>query len=401
MTSNPMRIGLYTPAWPGSNTPNGVTTAVYNLAQGLRQIGHQPIIIARTIDAPLPEGVPVSEVRPNWTLLDRIKQRLGVKDFTQAVNARAIAEACKRAQRDHGLDAVIIEETHGWAGAIQAALTAPVFVTLHGPWLLLNTLQTQGDPAADSRRIAREAHACRRVAGLMAPSKVVMSSMMSEYPDLKQRPNRIIRNSIASMASRSETPQENALLFVGRFDLTKGADILLDAFAQFADQISETKLTFVGPDNGIPQDDGSTQYIEDKLATLSQEVRDRIQVLGRQDRDSVAALRRSHPISITASRYENLNYTMLEALAAGQALISTATKGPSEVLRDDENALVVPIEDADALAQAMIRLCSDETLQDRLRQAGMEMIAEDFSPEAVAQSTVDFIHLALKDQSHS
>jgi glycosyltransferase involved in cell wall biosynthesis len=63
---------------------------------------------------------------------------------------------------------------------------------------------------------------------------------------------------------------------------------------------------------------------------------------------------------------EPFSLTLLEAMHAGIAIVSTATGGSKEVLRHDENALVVERNDADDLAAALDTLLTDEQLRRRL-----------------------------------
>lgn len=390
--SNSYRIGLFTPVWPGTHTANGITTSVYNLAMGLQEIGHQPIIVTTDTDSDPPAGIPCVRVDRTMSLFDKIKGRLGVPDYWLTLPGRQIATTFRQAHQEHALDAIIMEETHGWAGVVQKTVPVPVIVTLHGPWFTLHALQSGGrHTAADTRRERREAGALQRVAGMTAPSRAVLDATLAEIPSLAARPSVIIRNALPVTPRDNTVTNEQNILFVGRFDRLKGADTLLAAFASFAADHDGVGLTFVGPDNGIAQPDGKMLHIADALNKLPSDVAARVTYKGRLDRDSIEALRTTHAVAVMASRYENLNYTMLEAMSAGQAIVSTAVGGPAEVLRDGETALLVPRDDADAMAAAFQRLFDDDDLRHRLASAGSALLAQDFSPAAVAQQTVAFV----------
>lgn len=70
-----------------------------------------------------------------------------------------------------------------------------------------------------------------------------------------------------------------------------------------------------------------------------------------------------------ASYREGLPKSLIEAAAAGLPLITTDTSGCREVVRDDDNGLLVPVADATALAAAIARLLDDPGLRDRLGRA--------------------------------
>ena len=58
------------------------------------------------------------------------------------------------------------------------------------------------------------------------------------------------------------------------------------------------------------------------------------------------------------SLWEGLSIALLEAMAMGKAIIATPTDGTSELIRNEENGIVVPFNDVHALGQAMLRLAN-------------------------------------------
>jgi len=181
------------------------------------------------------------------------------------------------------------------------------------------------------------------------------------------------------------------VLFVGRFDRHKGGDTVLDAFSRLHAVRPGARLTFAGPDRGVRRQDGTILTMETALSTLPSAARGALTALGRQGAGEIAALRRTHPIALIASRYENLNYTMLEAMTAGQAIVSTAVGGPAEVFEHERTALLVPPDDPRAMADALLRLMDDPALARRLGQAARERLVGGFSPEVVARETIAFL----------
>ena len=73
---------------------------------------------------------------------------------------------------------------------------------------------------------------------------------------------------------------------------------------------------------------------------------------------------------VLSSRFEGMPNALLEAMMMGIACISTGYEGSGELLKDEENALTVPVGDAAALARAMERLSDDEALRKRLEEGG-------------------------------
>ena len=81
---------------------------------------------------------------------------------------------------------------------------------------------------------------------------------------------------------------------------------------------------------------------------------------------------------VLPTRLEGLGLSNLEAMASGCAVISTDTYGIKDYLESDENGLMVPTEDPDAVAKAIQRLLSNPELGAELAYAGRETVEQHF-----------------------
>jgi glycosyltransferase involved in cell wall biosynthesis len=79
---------------------------------------------------------------------------------------------------------------------------------------------------------------------------------------------------------------------------------------------------------------------------------------------------------------------VLEALAAGTPVVATAVRGIRELLTNEQDALLVPADDANGLAAAIARVVSNRELAARLAQAGRSLAAE-HSEEAMVAAFLD------------
>jgi glycosyltransferase involved in cell wall biosynthesis len=75
-------------------------------------------------------------------------------------------------------------------------------------------------------------------------------------------------------------------------------------------------------------------------------------------------------ILVYASHYDSCPRPPQEAMAAGTAVVCTATPGAMEYCRDNENCLLVPIKSPGAIAEAVERLIKDGSLRERLIKGG-------------------------------
>jgi glycosyltransferase involved in cell wall biosynthesis len=156
------------------------------------------------------------------------------------------------------------------------------------------------------------------------------------------------------------------LISVARLVHQKGCDLLLDAFARIAPKAPEWMLDIVG--------DGPLRAeLEQQAERLG--IARQVVFHGHQ-RDPFPLLYGAS-VFVLASRFEGLPNAMLEAMGCGLAVVVTdASPGPLELIRDGETGLVCPAEDAGTLAEAMTRLIEDAPLRGRLAQAAQSEAAK-------------------------
>ena len=87
---------------------------------------------------------------------------------------------------------------------------------------------------------------------------------------------------------------------------------------------------------------------------------------------------------------EGMPKALLEAAACGRPVVTTDVIGCREAIIDGETGILVPVRDADALAQALMRLIEDPALRERMGKAGRERAIREFDIRAVVAK-----HLAI------
>lgn len=93
-------------------------------------------------------------------------------------------------------------------------------------------------------------------------------------------------------------------------------------------------------------------------------------------------------IAVLPSRREGLPKSLLEAAACGRPMVATDVPGCREIARQGETALLVPVDDAAALAEALERLAEDPDLRRRFGQAARKLVETAFSADEVGRQTV-------------
>lgn len=100
-------------------------------------------------------------------------------------------------------------------------------------------------------------------------------------------------------------------------------------------------------------------------------------------------------IAVLPSRREGLPLSLLEAAACGRPLIATDVPGCREVARAGVNALLVPPDDAAALAEAIARLAADAALRARFGAASRRLVEAEFSSARIGAEVVRLYHRLL------
>jgi glycosyltransferase involved in cell wall biosynthesis len=93
---------------------------------------------------------------------------------------------------------------------------------------------------------------------------------------------------------------------------------------------------------------------------------------------------------VMASRNEGISNALLEAMALGRPVITTAAGGAAEVVRDGENGIVLHDGSAEAIGNAIRRLYFQPAERDRLGKAGRATALERCSPARMADELLEF-----------
>ena len=160
------------------------------------------------------------------------------------------------------------------------------------------------------------------------------------------------------------------LVFLGRLEHRKGADLAVRAFLRVATERPDARLRVLGDGPLAPM-------IARLVADAAPDVAARIELSGRADPADLPRLLARADVAILPARGgESFGIVLLEAMAAGCAVVATDIPGYRAVARHDREALLVPPGDIGALAAAAARLLEERSLADRLRTAGAARAAE-------------------------
>ena len=358
-----MRIGLVCPY--SLTVPGGVQSQVLGLARELRRQGHEARVLG-PCDGPPPEAF----VTP---LGDSLPTAANGSMAPLAPDASAALRTI-RALRDEQFDVVHVHEP--------MAPGPPMTTVTMRPAPLVATFHAAGQSA--SYKIFRPlllwlaGRIDRKVVVSKDALELAQSALGGEYD--------ILFNGVeeAAIAATPPTPTDGpTIFFCGRHEERKGLAVLLEAFSSLPPD-ARLWIASDGP-AGPPL---RATYAGDG----------RISWLGRiSDPEKFARLRGSSVFCAPSLHGESFGVVLIEAMAAGTAVVASGLDGYRNVATDGIDALLVEPGDVAALTKALTTVLVDRRLADSLRHAGLRR-AKDFSMATLAEEYVRIYRQLLEER---
>jgi phosphatidyl-myo-inositol alpha-mannosyltransferase len=176
------------------------------------------------------------------------------------------------------------------------------------------------------------------------------------------------------------------ILFVGRFEPRKGLLDLLKAYRILRKTGCSCRLLVVGAG---PQEREARRYVMTRRMGG-------VEFLGRvSDEDRDALFKTADVYVSPATGRESFGIVLLEAMAAGSAIVCSDIHGYKGVVRRDRDALLVPPRSPKALAASIGRLIADDDLREQMAASGLER-AQEFSWERVTAKVEDYYGFVIR-----
>ena len=176
-------------------------------------------------------------------------------------------------------------------------------------------------------------------------------------------------------------PDAPLLLALGRLHANKAFDVLLAALVDVPDAFLWL---------------GGTGKLDDELRGQAARlgVDERVRFLGW--RDDAAALYAAADLYVCPSRIEPLGNVVIEAWAHNTPVVAAAAAGPVSLIADGTSGLLVPIDDAAALASAINRALASPNLATALAEEGRRRYEQEFTEAAVVEQYVKFFETVAR-----
>ncbi|MBU3065018.1 glycosyltransferase family 4 protein [Nocardia sp. NEAU-G5] len=346
-----MRIGMVCPY--SFDVPGGVQSHVVELAQVLIERGHRVSVLApASDDTPLPEFV-VSAGKAVAIPYNGSVARLSFGPTAYSRLRRWIAEG--------DFDVLHIHEPNAPSLSMLALKVAegPIVATFH-------TSTTKSLVLSTFQGVLRPYH--EKISGRIAVSELARRWQVEALGgDAVEIPNGVDVPAFAHAPLLPGYPRQGGtVLFLGRYDEPrKGMDVLLGALPQLVRRHPGVQILIVGRGD------------EERLRREAGENASHLRFLGQvTDAEKASAMRSAEVYCAPNLGGESFGIVLVEAMAAGTAVVASELDAFRRVLRDGTAGRLVPVEDSAALAGALIELLGDPAGREELVRAANQVVGE-------------------------
>ncbi|PKB67926.1 MAG: hypothetical protein BZY81_03530 [SAR202 cluster bacterium Io17-Chloro-G4] len=369
-----MKIAMVCPydfTWPG-----GVTAHVTQLAQELGKLGHEVQVLAPHSPAreipdieqfiplgrsvPLPSGGSIARVSLSWWLLPKVRDLLRREEFDIVHLHEPMAPILPLCVLEFSKSVNI--------GTFHASYPHQRLYTFTHP-------------------IIKRWH--KRLHGGIAVSPAARRYVNKAFPaDYKIIPNGIDVDHFANHPQ--PFPQfkdgKTNILFVGRLEKRKGLKYLLEAYSRLKWDLPDIRLLVVGP--GQPD--------RDSYKILGARSLQDVEFVGRVSYDDLARYYATADIYCTpATGTESFGIVLLEAMASGKPVVASEIEGYKGILTHDQEGLLFPPKDAQALCDALSLLIKNPDIARRMGASGRHTV-EKYRWSVVASQVAEYYEQCLE-----
>ncbi|MBW3023319.1 glycosyltransferase family 4 protein [Candidatus Woesearchaeota archaeon] len=182
--------------------------------------------------------------------------------------------------------------------------------------------------------------------------------------------------------------KEETVLFAGRLIPEKGIDIILGAREILKSRNKKYKYLFVG-----------SGPLSEKLKEMSG---DDIKVIDWLPLEELPQAYNSasvllYPSKVTKKWKEQFGFSMVEALSCGIPVIASDVGGPREIVKHKKDGLLIPVGDAEELANSIQLIMENSALREKFGKFGRDDMVKRFSKKAIAEKLYETLEAYEKN----
>ncbi|QZT65524.1 glycosyltransferase family 4 protein [Mycolicibacterium austroafricanum] len=346
-----MRIGMVCPY--SFDVPGGVQSHVLQLANVFRSDGHDVSVLA-------PASPDADESLPDYVVSGGKAVPIPYNGSVARLRfGPATHRKVKKWLQQGQFDVLHLHEPNAPSLSMLALNIAegPIVATFH-------TSTTKSLTLSVFEPILRPMH--EKIVGRIAVSDLARRWQMEALgSDAVEIPNGV---DVASFASAPPLPgyprPGGTVLFLGRFDEPrKGMSVLLGALPAVVERFNDVEILVVGRGD------------EEKLRADAGPLARHLRFLGQvDDAEKASAMRSADVYCAPNTGGESFGIVLVEAMAAGTAVVASDLDAFRRVLDDGDAGRLVAVDDSAALAEGLIEMLSDDAVRARYIECGTRTV---------------------------
>lgn len=406
-----MRICLISREFPPDTGWGGVGAYTYQTALGLKRNNHDVTVISLAKEDSLEssdftqtiEGIDVHRVL--WKKqLEELNLFL-VANSTSHYVLKSQMAMWKKFLVLHEQKAFDVVETPEHLGtAIHHSLTgvAPTLITLHTPHFKFVVENFHSVTASfDNKIICLMEKLSILSADLLASPSLDLANFVSKHTGVDLNEIAIVRNPVNTTIFNPQGPsalESNGkvkVLFVGRLEPRKGVTTLVKAISKVVKDFKDVEFILIGADTNTAEHNNSMRgYLEGELK--KSDSLKYVQFIPHVKLTDMPSYYRGADLCVIPSIYDNAPYTCIEALASGKPVIVSTAGGTKEYVEENITGLMVPPENADALAQAIAQLVGSKSQRESFGEAARSYAEKNLDIEIFVHKKIELYRQAIE-----
>lgn len=288
----------------------------------------------------------------------------------------AISKAVSTIHSRHSIDLIELPEVFL---TTSLAKHLPYIIRLHGAAWALRRLMSERSLLSDKVDARLEGYTLRRASGISSPSRMLADYIDTNCGLSKRFPIEIVPYPVDPVQfnpgpGRGGPP---VVLFVGRVEKRKGADVLMRAIPRVLDKHPECKFVFAGT-------------VAENMRRAPNAPPTGVEFLGARPHDELVGLYQRASLLVVPSLWDNSPNVIYEAMACGTPVIASRVGGIPELVDEGTTGLLVPPRDPQALAESIIRLLDDARTRVLMGQCAREKAVAEYSVDKILGRTLAF-----------
>jgi glycosyltransferase involved in cell wall biosynthesis len=232
---------------------------------------------------------------------------------------------------------------------------------LHKPYVL--TLRGGDLPDFSQKHIRMIEKLFSNAGGVTSPSSYLADRFSGFHNDIRVIPNGI---DISSYPYKLRESPDEKLVWLRAFHNIYNPALAPQVVSLLKKEGFDIHLTMIGPDKG----DGSLKATLDKVEQL--DLNNSIRIVKGVPKTQVPLELAKGDIFINTTNYDNTPVSVIEAMACGLCVVSTNVGGIPWLIEEGVDGLLVPPDDPESMAQAIIRLFSEPGLAGKLSKNALK-----------------------------